>query len=352
MMNAEAMEGGPGAREPRNVLVTGGAGFIGSHVVDAHLARGDQVWIVDDLSSGKRANVPDGAALVEMSIEDPALGDLFRDVGFELVSHHAAQIDVRISVADPARDARTNILGLLNVLESAFRTGTRRVVYVSSGGVVYGEPQVRPTPETYPKLPLSPYGVSKLTGEYYLQYYRRIHGLEYVALRYSNVYGPRQDPHGEAGVVAIFSNRLLAGEELHIFGDGEQTRDYVFVGDVARANVRAADLALPLDGGLDDLAFNVGTGVGTSVNRLADILEEASGRSGGRTFRAARKGELRHSTLDISRFQEWGWAPRVPLQDGLRETFEWIAGNAGPAAAAPGPEASSIAPAAGGGKAL
>jgi UDP-glucose 4-epimerase len=333
MTTTEAMDGGPGSDGPRNVLVTGGAGFIGSHVADGHLARGDRVWVVDDLSSGRRANVPEGATLVEMSIEDPSLGDLFRDVGFDLVSHHAAQIDVRVSVADPARDARTNVLGLLNVLESALRTGTRRVVYVSSGGVVYGEPDVRPTPETYPKLPLSPYGVSKLTGEYYLQYYRRIHGLEYVALRYSNVYGPRQDPHGEAGVVAIFSTRLLAGEELHIFGDGEQTRDYVFVGDVARANLRAADLALPADGGLDDLAFNVGTGVGTSVNRLADILEEVSGRSGGRTFRTARKGELRHSTLDNTRFQEWGWAPRVSLKDGLRETFEWIAANAAPLAA-------------------
>jgi len=340
MMRTEEAGTGPGAGEPRNVLVTGGAGFIGSHVADAHLSRGDRVWLVDDLSSGKRANVPEGATLVEMSIEDPDLPDLFADVGFDLVSHHAAQIDVRISVADPARDARTNVLGLLNVLEAAHRNGTRRVVYVSSGGVVYGEPELRPTPETAPKLPLSPYGVSKLTGEYYLQYYHRIHGMEYVALRYSNVYGPRQDPHGEAGVVAIFSTRLLAGEELHIFGDGEQTRDYVYVGDVARANIRAAELELPAGGGIDDLAFNVGTGIGTSVNRLADVLEAVSGRGAGRTFRAARKGELRHSTLDVSRFQQWGWAPQVSLREGLRETFEWIAGTS-EASGSPGTTASA-----------
>lgn len=324
-------EGGERSGEgPRSVLVTGGAGFIGSHVAEAHLGRGDRVWVVDDLSSGKRANVPEGATLVEMSIEDPALADLCAEVRFDLVNHHAAQIDVRVSVADPVRDARTNVQGLLNVLESAHRTGTRRFVYVSSGGVVYGEPEERPTPETAPKLPLSPYGVSKLAGEYYLQYYHRIHGLEYVALRYSNVYGPRQDPHGEAGVVAIFSNRLLAGEELHIFGDGEQTRDYVYVGDVARANLRAAEVDLPGGGGgLDDFAFNVGTGVGTSVNRLADLLEAVSGRSAGRKFRAARKGELRHSTLDVTRFGDWGWGPQVGLKEGLQRTFDWIAESSG-----------------------
>jgi UDP-glucose 4-epimerase len=338
----KAAAGGPGgeAGEPRNVLVTGGAGFIGSHVSDAFLARGDRVWIVDDLSSGRTENVPEGATLVRMPIEDPALADLFEEVRFDLVSHHAAQIDVRISVADPVRDARTNVEGLLNLLEAAFRTGTRRVIYVSSGGVIYGEPDVRPTPETAPKLPLSPYGVSKLAGEFYLQYYRKIHGLEYVALRYSNVYGPRQDPHGEAGVVAIFSNRLLAGEELLVFGDGEQTRDYVYVGDVARANLRAADLDLPPDGGLDDHAFNVATGVGTSVNRLADLLEAVSELRTGRSFRAERKGELRHSTLDVARFEEWGWGPRVRLKEGLRKTFRWIQ-NGPEGTASGGPKAAS-----------
>ena len=188
---------------PKKVLVTGGAGFIGSHVCDAYLARGDSVWVVDNLSSGKRENVPEGATVLEMDIRDDKIRDLFREVRFDLVNHHAAQIDVRISVADPLYDAQVNLLGLLNLLEGAREVGTDRFIYVSSGGVVYGEPEVFPTPEVAPKLPLSPYGVTKLSGEFYLNYYREIHGLEYVALRYANVYGPRQDPHGEAGVVGF-----------------------------------------------------------------------------------------------------------------------------------------------------
>lgn len=309
----------------RKVLVTGGAGFIGSHVTDAYIARGDRVWVVDDLSSGRRSNVHAEATFLEMSISDPALRDLFREVRFDLVSLHAAQIDVRMSVEDPARDASVNVLGLLNVLEGAREARTKRVVYVSSGGVVYGEPESIPTPETAPKLPLSPYGVTKLSGEHYLHYYREVHGLEYAVLRYANVYGPRQDPHGEAGVIAIFCNRLQAGEELTIFGDGEQTRDYVFVKDVVSANLRASDMTLKPGPGLDSVAFNVGTGTGTSVNRLADLLEGIAENHPGRVYRGARQGELRHSTLDISRFADRGWAPRHALKDGLRETFHFIA---------------------------
>ena len=309
----------------RNVLVTGGAGFIGSHVVDAYLERGDRVWVVDDLSSGCLANVNSKAEFVETGIEDPALLGLFRDVGFDLVSLHAAQIDVRASVADPARDASVNVLGMLNVLEGARETGTRRIVYVSSGGVVYGEPEEIPTPEGAPKLPLSPYGVTKLSGEYYLHYYRAVHGLEYVALRYANVFGPRQDPHGEAGVVAIFCERLQSGEELTIFGDGEQTRDYVYVKDVVSANLLASEMVLKPAPNIDAVAFNVGTGTGTSVNRLADVLESIAEDRPGRVYREARVGELRHSTLDVSRFAERGWAARHTLKDGLRETFHFIA---------------------------
>jgi UDP-glucose 4-epimerase len=315
--------------ERRRVLVTGGAGFIGSNVADAFLAAGDEVWVVDDLSSGKRRNVHADAHFVEMDIADPALRDLFRDVRFHLVSHHAAQIDVRVSVTDPQRDARTNVMGLLNVTEAALEVGTRRIVFISSGGVVYGEPEEIPTPETAPKLPLSPYGVTKLTGELYLNYYRRVRGLEYVALRYSNVYGPRQDPHGEAGVVAIFCSRLLDGERLTIFGDGEQTRDYVFVGDVVSANLLAADVAPSPTDGLDAVAFNVGTGVGTSVNGLADVLERVAGASPGREHREERRGELRHSTLDASRIRAQGWKPRHSLEEGLRRTFQHIASTRG-----------------------
>jgi UDP-glucose 4-epimerase len=311
--------------EPRRVLVTGGAGFIGSHVSDAYLARGDDVWIVDDLSSGRPANVPDGATFVKMDIGDPEIRDLFREVRPHLVNHHAAQIDVRASVADPQKDAGTNVLGLLNLLEGAREVGTERFVFVSSGGVVYGEPERIPTPETEPKEPLSPYGVTKLSGEFYLNYYRRIHGLQYAALRYSNVYGPRQDPHGEAGVVAIFCNRLLSGTPLTIFGDGGQTRDYVFVRDVVSANLLVSDLDLAPAGGMDDVAFNVGTGQGTSVNELADALEGVSGTSPGRVHEDPRAGELRHSTLDCGQIRSRGWSPAFDLEAGLTETFQYIA---------------------------
>lgn len=315
--------------EKRRVLVTGGAGFIASHVADAYLEAGDEVWVVDDLSSGKRENVPEGARFVEMDVADPDLRNLFREVRFDLVNHHAAQIDVRVSVADPMRDARINVLGLLNVAEGALEVGSRRVVFVSSGGVVYGEPEQIPTPETAPKLPLSPYGVTKLSGEFYLHYYRQIRGLEYVALRYSNVFGPRQDPHGEAGVVAIFCTRLLDGEPLTIFGDGEQTRDYVFVRDVVSANMMVSDLQLEDGSGLDAFAFNVGTRVATSVNQLADALEEVAGRHPGRENRPARPGELLHSTLDTSRIRSFGWSPSFTLREGLRQTFEHIAAKRG-----------------------
>jgi UDP-glucose 4-epimerase len=310
----------------RNVLVTGGAGFIGSHVVDAHLAEGDRVWVVDDLSSGRESNLAAEAELNHYGIDDPSLDRLFDTVRFDVVNHHAAQIDVRLSVADPRRDARTNVDGLLNVLENA-RRHRCRVVYISSGGVVYGEPAVRPTPETAPKLPESPYGVTKLGGEHYLYYYSRIHGLEYVALRYSNVYGPRQDPHGEAGVVAIFGQCVLAGRPLTVFGDGEQTRDYVYVGDVVAANLLAARLPLrPVETGtpLDERAFNVGTGIETSVNGLAREMMAAGEREVPIETAAARQGEVRYSALDGTKLRAAGWAPATGLRDGLRNTLDHI----------------------------
>jgi UDP-glucose 4-epimerase len=312
-------------RSKRRVLVTGGAGFIGSHVADAYLAAGDAVWVVDDLSSGRAENVPAKAEFVEADIRAEEVRNLFREVRFDVVNHHAAQIDVRVSVLDPGKDASINSLGLLNLTEGAIEVGTRRFVYVSSGGVVYGEPEQIPTPETAPKLPMSPYGVTKLTGEYYLHYYLKVRGLEYVALRYSNVFGPRQDPHGEAGVVAIFCNRLLSEQPLTIFGDGEQTRDYVFVRDVVAANMLASNLPMGNGIGLDQRAFNVGTGVGTSVNRLAGALEAIAKRTPGREYKPERPGELRHSTLEASLLRSRGWAPAYTLEQGLRETYDHIA---------------------------
>jgi UDP-glucose 4-epimerase len=309
----------------RKILVTGGAGFIGSHIAEAYKARGHRVWVVDNLSTGKRSNVGEGIELVEMDICDAGLDDLFRDVGgFDLISHHAAQMDVRSSVEDPRNDARINIDGFLNVAECALKYETDRLVFVSSGGVVYGEPEHRPTPETAPKGPLSPYGVSKLTAENYLYYYANIYGLSYAALRYSNVYGPRQDPHGEAGVVAIFSNRIHAGDALTIYGDGEQTRDYVYVGDVVRANMLVSDAPLEAPTLLDNRAYNVGTGIETSVNELARELMRAAGTTVPLKHAPARPGELMHSCLDNTRIRSIGWAPQQALGDGLAATYTYI----------------------------
>jgi UDP-glucose 4-epimerase len=307
------------------VLVTGGAGFIGSHIAAAYLDRGDRVWVIDDLSSGKLENLPDGVDFVEASVTGPAVAELFDKVGgFDLVNHHAAQMDVRRSVLDPHFDAHVNILGLLNLAQAALRHRVGRFVFVSSGGVVYGEPEQRPTPETAPKAPLSPYGVTKLTSEYYLFYYHRVHGLEYVALRYSNVYGPRQDPHGEAGVVAIFSRRLEAGQALTVYGDGEQTRDYVFVEDVVSANMLLSDRTFLPGTSLDDRAFNVGTQEETSVNMLAHALIEHSGHTVDCLHAAERPGELRHSCLSTERLRGLGWEPRWSLKEGLARTYNHI----------------------------
>jgi UDP-glucose 4-epimerase len=309
----------------KRVLVTGGAGFIGSHVADAYLAAGHTVTVLDSLVHGRREHVPAGAEFVQLDICDPEAGRLVREGGYDLINHHAAQMDVRVSVEDPRFDASVNVDGLLNLLEGARAGGVRRFVFVSSGGVVYGEPEARPTPEHAPKLPESPYGVTKLVGEQYLYYYHRVHGLEYVALRYSNVYGPRQDPHGEAGVVAIFSTRLIENRPLTIFGTGEQTRDYVYVGDVVAANLLLSEHEFGSRArSLDDRGFNVGTGIETSVKQLARTLMDTSGEAVPVEHAGARAGELLHSSLDTSRLQELGWAPRTSLYDGLGETFRWI----------------------------
>jgi len=311
----------------RRVLVTGGAGFIGSHVCEAFAAEGWAVTALDDLSSGRRENLPAGIELVVADIRSAEAADLVRGGGFEVISHHAAQIDVRVSVDRPDYDASINIMGLLNLLEAAVEGGVRRFVYISSGGVVYGEPDDLPVAEIAPKQPLSPYGVSKLTGEHYLHFYRQIHGLESVSLRYSNVFGPRQDPHGEAGVVAIFGRAILEGRPLNLFGDGEQTRDYVYVGDVAQANVLASRIDISAAAGMDDVAFNVGTGVETSVNELASALMKVAGREVPVARADARPGELLRSCLDTSKLEALGWQPAGGLEDGLGATYAWIAGE-------------------------
>ena len=307
------------------VLVTGGAGFIGSHVADAYLAAGYDVTVLDNLSSGRRENVPARARFVHADIGAPEARELLATGGFTVLNHHAAQMDVRVSVADPAFDARTNLLGLLNLLEGARAGGVTRVVFASSGGVVYDDRGTLPHTETSRKLPLSPYGVSKLGSEYYLAAYARLYGLAVVALRYANVYGPRQNPHGEAGVVAIFGKRLTAGESLVIYGDGGQTRDYVYVGDVAQANLAATRGKPPMVDCLDDAAFNIGTGRETSVKDLAQLLMAGAGREVAIRHDPARAGELARSALNCAKAGEtWGWRPAVALADGLKRTYEWI----------------------------
>jgi len=253
----------------QQALVTGGAGFIGSHVADAFLTAGYAVTVLDNLSSGRRENVPARAQLIESDVTTADAAAVVRDGRFDVIAHLAAQIDVRRSVADPVFDAGTNVLGTLRVLEAvrASRAPTR-LIFASTGGALYGDFATPPNGETVAKNPESPYGIAKLSAEYYLAYYARVHGLDTVALRFANVYGPRQDPHGEAGVVAIFCARLLGGQPMTVFGDGQQTRDYVYVKDVALANVAAARGTLPPPGRLDDRAFNVGTGIETSVNEL------------------------------------------------------------------------------------
>jgi UDP-glucose 4-epimerase len=311
----------------RRALVTGGAGFIGSHVADAYIARGYTVTVLDNLTSGSRDNVPADAEFVEGDVGSEDAARLVREGGFDVISHLAAQIDVRKSVTDPAYDAAVNIVGTINLLE-AVRTSARRArfIFSSTGGALYGDFVTPPNEEEFPKDPESPYGIAKLSAEYYMAYYGRLHGLESVALRYANVYGPRQNPHGEAGVVAIFCNRILESRPMTVFGDGLQTRDYVYVGDVAEANIDAATRDLPPAGRLDARGFNIGTGTGTTVVDLARALNAAAGASVAIEHAPARPGEQQRSVVKIERAARLlGWRPQVTLRQGIEQTFQWFA---------------------------
>jgi UDP-glucose 4-epimerase len=311
---------------PRRALVSGGAGFIGSHVADLLIENDYIVTVIDNLSSGKRSQVPGAATFAELDVGSPEAAAIVREGRFDVICHLAAQIDVRKSVADPAYDARVNIGGSLNLLEAVRQSKhATRFIFSSTGGAVYGDLVPVPTSEETPKDPQSPYGTAKLSVELYMGYFARVHGLDCVALRYANVYGPRQDPHGEAGVVAIFCDRLIDGTTLTIFGDGEQTRDYVHVRDVARANLAATTASLPAAAGVDSRAFNIGTSVETDVVTLAKVLKKASGGTSNVVHAAARAGEQRRSVVRNEKAaRTLGWRPQIALADGLRDTFEWF----------------------------
>jgi UDP-glucose 4-epimerase len=302
-------------------LVTGDAGFIGSNLVDQLLARGHEVHVVDDLSSGKESNLAGalaaGATLHAADIRDgDAMRELLASVKPEVVFHLAAQIDVRVSVADPAYDARTNVEATANLLETGRVNGVRRFVFASTGGAIYGVTDVMPTPESTEPRPMAPYGTSKLCAEQYLGLYERLHGMSTVALRFGNVYGPRQDVHGEAGVIAIFCGRLRRGEDLRVFGDGEQTRDYIYVGDLVEAIATAGE-------GDATGAINLGTEEETSVLRVAELLQVHAGATSPIDFQPARLGEIQRSVLDAGRAREvLGWSAATRIDEGLRLTWE------------------------------
>jgi UDP-glucose 4-epimerase len=312
----------PSERTIRTVCVTGGAGFIGSHLADAFLARGLRVLILDDLSGGRRENVPAGAELHILDIRSPEAAALVRDAGIDLLVHEAAQMDVRRSVADPVFDASVNILGGLNLLEAARQGGVRQVLFASTGGAIYGEQDFFPATEDHPARPVSPYGVSKLAFERYLFYYHVAYGLDVACLRYANVYGERQNPHGEAGVVAIFLSRLLAGAAPIINGDGLQTRDYVHVSDVVKANL--AVVGLP---GFH--TYNVGTAIETNVVELYQEIARALGSSLQATHGAGKPGEQRRSVITSDRLRrDLDVPPPISLAEGLQRTADWFRARA------------------------
>jgi UDP-glucose 4-epimerase len=300
------------------ILVTGGAGFIGSHVADACLAEGHTVHVLDNLETGRRANIPAEVAFHELDIRTDRMEDLWARESYDVLIHHAAQMDVRRSVEDPQYDASVNIGGFLNLMEAGKAHGLEKVIFASTGGAIYGEPEFVPQTEDHPLRPLSPYGITKLTTEKYLFFYRETYDISFVALRYANIYGPRQNPHGEAGVVAIFTRLMLEDQQPVINGEGTQTRDYTYVGDVVRANLAA--LAHEGSG-----TFNVGTGKETNVNELFRMLRAKTGAPVAEEHGPAKPGEQQRSVLGYEAAREvLGWEPRVSLEEGLSRTVDWF----------------------------
>ena len=300
------------------VLVTGGAGFIGSQVADAHAARGDEVIVVDSLVGGRREFIPPLARFYQMDVRDPGLRDVLATERPQIVNHHAAQVSVSASMKDPLFDAEVNVLGTLRLLEHCVAAGVQQMIFASTGWALYGDPETLPADESTPIRPLSPYAAGKFAAETYVGLFQRVHGLRACCLRYANVYGPRQDPHGEAGVVAIFSRALLDGRPATIFGDGEQTRDFVYVDDVVQANLAATDRRI-------DGAINIGTGKATTVNTVYAALARAAGVSIPPHYASPRPGDVRDITLAAGRARaRLGWEPRVSVETGLTETLNWF----------------------------
>ncbi|HEX9973104.1 MAG TPA: NAD-dependent epimerase/dehydratase family protein [bacterium] len=300
------------------ILVTGGAGFIGSHVADAFIEQGHDVVIVDNLSMGNEKNINPRARFVKLNIQDPEIFALFEKEKFDVIDHHAAQMDVRLSVADPIFDATNNILGTINLLQAAVKHSVKKFIFVSSGGAIYGEHDYFPADEEHPTRPLSPYGITKLTGEKYLYFYHHVHQLNFVILRYANIYGPRQNPKGEAGVIAIFASRLLTGGQPVINGNGLQTRDYVYVGDVVKANLKALDYK-----GND--YFNIGTGIETNVNELFHHVNHLTNANAKEAHGPAQPGEQLRSVLNNQKAKKiLSWTPQVSLKEGLANTVEFF----------------------------
>ncbi len=300
------------------ILITGGAGFIGSHIVDGFIHDGHEVVVVDNLCIGRVENINPKAKFYLMDIRSKELEKIFECEKIDIVCHQAAQMDIRKSVADPIYDADVNILGTLNILQNAVRHGVKKILFASTGGAVYGEPEVFPCDENHPLCPISPYGVTKLTVEKYLYFYGLEYGLNYVILRYANVYGPRQNPGGEAGVVAIFSSKLIAGKQPIINGDGKQTRDYVYVGDVVQANLKALKYE-------KNNFFNIGTGIETDVNQIFTLLNQLTGGKAQEKHGPPKKGEQRRSVIDYKKAETViGWKPQVGLENGLKQTVQYF----------------------------